>query len=166
MYRCGNDFRVGDFFDLGGFLETPGEPNICSAPTGVFCFPAVSNSVSAAGSLLALSSASGGSIAANDSSLIVTDTPDDFGIFAQSMSVMAPVSLTTGGQLCLGYPDTQRLSAPIMASGNTASLALDFTSGPASGVAAGVTMYYQWWHRDMTTGGSNLSTGLEVTWLE
>ena len=47
-----------------------------------------------------------------------------------------------------------------------ASLALDFTSGPASGVATGVTMYYQWWHRDMTTGGSNLSEGLSVTWLE
>ncbi len=166
VYRCGNDFRVGDFFDLGGFLETPGDPNICSAPTGVFCSPAVANSVSMAGSLLALSSASGGSIAANDSSLVVTDTPDDFGIFAQSMSVMAPVRLPSSGDLCLGYPDSQRLSAPIMASGNTASLALDFTSGPASGVAAGVTMYYQWWHRDMATGGSNLSEGLSVTWLE
>ncbi|MEC8512774.1 MAG: hypothetical protein VX015_11560 [Planctomycetota bacterium] len=166
VYRCGNDFRVGDFFDLGGFLETPGDPNICSAPTGVFCSPAVANSVSMAGSLLNLASASEGSIAANDSLLVVTDTPDDFGIFAQSMSVMAPVRLTSGGDLCLGYPDTQRLSAPIMASGNTASLALDFTSGPASGVAAGVTMYYQWWHRDMTAGGSNLSEGLSVTWLE
>ena len=166
VYRCGNDFRVGDFFDLGDFLETPGDPNICSAPTGVFCSPAVANSVSMAGSLLALSSASGGSIAANDSSLVVTDTPDDFGIFAQSMSVMAPVRLSSGGDLCLGYPDSQRLSAPIMASGNTASLALDFTSGPASGVATGVTMYYQWWHRDMATGGSNLSEGLSITWLE
>ena len=165
VYRCGNDFRVGDF-GPGGFLETPGAPNTCSAPTGVFCSPAVANSVSMAGSKLALVSASGGSIAANDSSLVVTDTPDDFGIFAQSMSVMAPVRLTSGGDLCLGYPDTQRLSAPIMASGNTASLALDFTSGPASSVAAGVTMYYQWWHRDMAAGGSNLSEGLSVTWLE
>ncbi|MEC7232385.1 MAG: hypothetical protein VXW31_05570, partial [Planctomycetota bacterium] len=165
VYRCGNDFRIGDF-SVGAFTETPGDPNICSAPTGVFCSPAVSNSVSMAGSLLALSSASGGSIAANDSSLVVTDTPDDFGIFAQSMSVMAPVRLASGGDLCLGYPDTQRLSAPIMASGNTASLALDFTSGPASGVATGVTMYYQWWHRDMATGGSNLSEGLSIRWLE
>ena len=166
VYRCGNDFRIGEFFEVGLFTETPGDPNICSAPTGVFCSPAQANSVSNAGSLLALSSASGGSIAANDSSLVVTDTPDDFGIFAQSMSVMAPVRLTSGGDLCLGFPDTQRLSAPIMASGNTASLALDFTSGPASGVAAGVTMYYQWWHRDTLSPGANLSEGLSVTWLE
>lgn len=165
VYRCGNDFRVGDF-GPGGFLETPGAPNTCSAPTGVFCSPAAANSVSNAGSKLALVSDSGGSIAANDSILVVTDTPDDFGIFAQSPSVMAPVTLNSGGNLCLGFPDIQRLSAPIMASGNTASFALDFT---ADGIvlSGGTTMYYQWWHRSTTpSGGSNLSEGLSVTWLE
>lgn len=166
VFRCGNDFRIGDF-GTGAFTETPGDFNVCSAPTEVFCAPAMANSVSATGSQIALESMSGGSIAANDSSLVVTNTPDDFGLFAQSPDVMAPVALASGGNLCLGFPNIQRISGPMMASGNSATLALDFAgAGPDAMVSAGVTMYYQWWHRDNPMIGSNLSEGLAVTWLE
>lgn len=166
VYRCGDDFRIGDF-GVGAITETPGAPNLCSAPTDVFCTSADANSVSNTGSTIAISSASGGSIAANDASLVVTDTPDQIGLFAQSTSLMAAVPLMSGGNLCLDIANLQRLGAPIMASGNTASLALDFAgSGPESSTMAGVTVHYQWWHRDTLSPGANLSEGLSVTWLE
>ena len=79
----------------------------------------------------------------------MTDTPDQIGLFAQSTSLMAAVPLISGGNLCLDIANLQRLGAPIMASGNTASLALDFAgSGPEVLPMAGVTVHYQWWHRD------------------
>ena len=31
---------------------------------------------------------------------------------------------------------------------------------------AGVTVHYQWWHRDTLSPGANPSEGLSVTWLE
>lgn len=165
VFRCDNGLRVGEF-NTGAATETPGEPNFCPAVTEIFCAPAVGNSVSTDGSTLELVSASGGSIAANDSMLVVTNTPDDMGVFAQSMSTMAPVALTAGGNLCLGYPDIQRLGMPVMASGNTASLTLDFVSGgPEVMTLAGDTVYYQWYHRD-GAGASNLSEGLAITWID
>jgi len=166
VFRCGGTFRIGSF-GTGEFTETPGAANVCEAPTSVFCSPAEPNSVSATGSQISIASAGGGFISDNDASLVVTNTPDEFGLFAQSMSTITPTPLMNGGLLCLGFPDIQRLNDPILASGNTASLQLDFFGlGAESATMAGVTMYYQWWHRDTTPGGANFSEGLAVTWLE
>lgn len=161
---CDGDWRFGSFTAIGGD-DTPGAENFCPAETSTFC-TALPNSFSATGSTLALDSVSGGSIAANDSSLVVNDTPDQFGLFVQSSSTMAPFTITNGGNLCLGFPDLQRLTAPIMANMNTASYALDFAgTGAESSTTAGMTMYYQWYHRDSTPTPENLSEGLAITWI-
>lgn len=164
VFLCGgSDWRIGTF-DLTG-LETPGSDNFCPAPQVPFC-DAVENSFSVDGSFLTLDSVSGGSIAANDSSLVINDTPSgQFGLFAQSLTEMAPIMASFGGNICLGGT-VQRINLPIMPAGNTASYALDFVSGGVeTSTMPGVTVYYQWFHRDTIGMGGNFSEGLAITWL-
>lgn len=129
--------------------------------TTVFCSPGLPNSVSSAGASLVLVGSA--SLAANDNSLVAHDVPDYFGLFVQS-DALAPATTTPyGGNLCLTglierFP-TQ------LASQGVASRALDFNgSGVEASVLAGETWHYQWFHRDTTVGGGNLSAGLAVTW--
>lgn len=163
VYLCGSDWRIGTF-DLTG-LETPGADNFCPAPQVPFC-DAIENSFSVDGSFLTLDSVSGGSIAANDASLVINDTPiGQFGLFAQSLTETAPMMAPFGGNICLGGT-IQRVSIPITPTGNTLSYALDFVSGGVETTTMpGVTMYYQWFHRDTIGMGANFSEGLAVTWL-
>ncbi|MEL6712337.1 MAG: hypothetical protein AAFP86_01105, partial [Planctomycetota bacterium] len=165
VFRCDDGPRIGDF-GTGAATETPGEPNFCPAVTTVFCSPGLPNLFSMDGSFLTLESASGGSIAANDSTIVANDVPDEFGLFVQSDSIGAPVVLPQGGNLCLGSAGLQRLTSPILASGNQASYTLDFVGGGFEILTMpNATMYYQWWHRDGLTT-ANLSEGLGVTWID
>ncbi len=164
VFFCGgSDWRMGTFALSG--IDSPGAANSCPALQVAFC-DAIANSFSTDGSYVTLDSASGGSIAANDASLVVVDSPDgQFGLFAQSMSEIPPMMATFGGNICLGDP-IQRINFPIIPVGNTASYALDFVNGGAEvGTMPGVTMYYQWFHRDTIGGGGNFSEGLAITWL-
>jgi len=129
--------------------------------TTVFCSPGQPNSVSSSGASIVL--VGSGSLAANDNSLVARDVPDYFGLFVQSDNFAPAASTPYGGNLCLAglierFP-TQ------LASQGVASRALDFNgSGVEASVLAGETWHYQWFHRDTTVGGGNLSAGLAVTW--
>lgn len=129
--------------------------------TTVFCSPGQPSSVSTSGAWLML--VGSGSLAANDNSLVARDVPDYFGLFVQSDALAPAVSTPYGGNLCLAglierFP-TQ------LASQGVASRSLDFNgSGVETSALAGETWHYQWFHRDTTVGGGNLSAGLAVTW--
>lgn len=162
VFECSDGWRIGGY--AAGAHDSPGAPNPCGASTAMFCIPNP-NSVSASGSFITLESPSGGSVAANDSSLVVHDTPDFFGAFIMGGDRGTMVPAAFGGLLCLRN-QVQRLGSPLMPSGNVAALPLDFTGmGPESAVMAGTTSYFQWFHRDTTFGGGgNFSLGLRVTW--
>jgi len=127
----------------------------------VFCTPAQPNSVSSAGSRVTLTGS--GSVLANDNSLVVTDVPDQFGLFVQSATQVPAAPLPFGGDLCLGGA-VGRFPVQMAAQGRAAR-PLDFTgSGIERSTLAGETWRYQWVHRDTTPGGGNSSAGLAVTW--
>jgi len=163
VFLCSDGWRIGEFGI--GVTDTPGADNVCPALQVPFC-DAVANSFSPDGSFITLDSASGGSVSANDASLVINDSPDgQFGLFAQSLVEVAPTPAAFGGNICLGG-NIQRINIPIIPSGNTASYALDFVSGGVeTNTMPGVTMYYQWFHRDTIGMGGNFSEGLAITWL-
>lgn len=126
-----------------------------------FCAPGQPNSVSSAGSMVAL--VGSGSVGGNDNSLVVTGAPDQFGLFVQGDRSMPAVALPFGGSLCIGGT-LGRFPVQVAVQGRS-ELLLNFAgSGIENATRPGETWWYQWVHRDTTPGGGNVSAGLAVTW--
>lgn len=157
---CPDGWRIGAF--TLGATDTPGADNFCDAVTMEFCTPGEPNSVSATGSFITMSGS--GSVGGNDNALVINDTPDFFGLFVQADMTMPATMSPIGGNVCISGT-VERMNMILLPIGNTATLPLDFEgTGVESSTTAGVTSYYQWFHRDMTAGGGNYSSGLAVTW--
>ena len=107
-----------------------------------------------------------GSLQRNDNSLVAISVPSAFGIFVQADMTGAPIVSAIGGNLCLRGA-IRRLDSVVFPAGNVARLELDFAD-PASvesSTMAGVTLHYQFAHRDtIFAGGGNWTSGLSVTW--
>ncbi|MEM1448673.1 MAG: hypothetical protein AAGI22_06145 [Planctomycetota bacterium] len=166
VFRCivsPTDWRIGEFAAPGD--DTPGAFNLsCSATTAAFCVPPAPNSFSSSGGSLGLDGS--GSLQRNDNSLVAISVPSAFGIFVQADMTGAPIVSAIGGNLCLRGA-IRRLDSVVFPAGNVARLELDFAD-PASvesSTMAGVTMHYQFAHRDtIFAGGGNWTSGLSVTW--
>lgn len=167
IFRCLtslNDWRIGQFDPADG-SDTAGMFNQnCTGTTSMFCDPGVANSFSLTGGKIGFT----GSFSAqrNSTTLTCSDIPDNFGLFVQSDTVMAPASAPVGGNLCLGGT-LIRLNQILIATGNQVSLQLDISDSMLNefGTMAGSTVHYQYYYRDASTaGGGNFSNGLTATW--
>ncbi|MEM6675621.1 MAG: hypothetical protein AAF726_22410 [Planctomycetota bacterium] len=157
------DWRIGPFV-VSGF-DTPATFNLtCSAPTTSFCDPPAANSVSALGSTIGFTGS--GSVQINDNALVASPLPDNFGVFVQADDMGSPIASPIGGNICL-RGTFQRMNVVVLATGGQATLPLDF-SDPSlveGSTEAGVTLYYQLFHRDtFFPGGGNWTNALGVTW--
>ncbi|MDG1491898.1 MAG: hypothetical protein P8R43_08395 [Planctomycetota bacterium] len=170
VYRCTaggatQDVRIGEFFIDGLRLDTPGELNAsCVYNASAFCDPGSENSVSATGGKMGLEGSP--FIARNDAVLYAEDVPDFFGVFVQGTSTGSPTTSPIGGTFCLGG-GIQRLNGIVQPSGNRAEFSLDFNdpANAESAAMAGVTLYYQFFHRDtFFPQGGNWTNGIAVTW--
>ena len=166
VFRCinaANDWRMGAF--TLGANDSPGAFNSdCSAQTAAFCDPPSPNSFSAAGGALGLEGS--GSIQRNDNALVAISVPAAFGVFVQSDMTGSPLTTVLGGEICLRGM-IRRLNAVVFPSGNVARLPLDFADPQSveSTTMAGVTLHYQFFHRDtFFPGGGNWTSGISVTW--
>lgn len=157
------DWRIGEF--SLGVTDTPGAFNAnCAASTTLFCDPGAVNSVSASGGVLGFDGS--GSVQLNDNSLVASSVPNFFGVFVQADMVGAPAASPIGGLVCLSGTQ-QRMNVIVQAAGNQATLPLDFSDPllAESSTEAGVTVYYQYFHRDtIFMGGGNWTNGIAVTW--
>ena len=157
------DWRIGEF--SLGVTDTPGAFNAnCAASTTLFCDPGAVNSVSASGGVLGFDGS--GSVQLNDNSLVASSVPNFFGVFVQADMVGAPAASPIGGLVCLSGMQ-QRMNVIVQAAGNQATLPLDFSDPllAESSTEAGVTVYYQYFHRDtIFMGGGNWTNGIAVTW--
>ncbi|MEM1447680.1 MAG: hypothetical protein AAF957_06165 [Planctomycetota bacterium] len=157
------DWRIGDF-GAGTFDSAGGFNGACQATSTNFCDPAAANSVSPMGGMLGFTGS--GSLQRNDNALVASAVPDFFGVFVQADDMGAPVMSPIGGNICL-RGTFERMNLIVMAVGNEATLPLDFTDGALveSSTMAGVTEYYQYFHRDTVfPGGGNWTNALSVTW--
>ncbi|MDB4453942.1 hypothetical protein N9188_00720, partial [bacterium] len=153
VYRCTaggatQDVRMGEFFIDGLRLDTPGDLNAsCVYNASAFCDPGSENSVSATGGKMSLEGSP--FISRNDAILVAEDVPDFFGVFVQATSTGSPNTSPIGGTFCLGG-GIQRLNGIVLPSGNRAEFSLDFTDpvNAESAAMSGVTLYYQFFHRD------------------
>jgi len=166
VFRCinaANDWRIGGF--TLGTNDSPGDYNAdCSAQTIAFCDPPSPNSFSLSGGLLGLEGS--GSIQRNDNALVAISVPAAFGVFVQSDMLGSPLTTVLGGEICL-RGSIQRLHAVVFPSGNVARIPLDFMDPTAveGTTLAGLTVYYQFFHRDtFFPGGGNWTSGIGVTW--
>ncbi len=159
-----DDWRIGEFSTSDG-SDTPGAFNAnCVGETEVFCDPAEPNAVSAMGAQMGFTGAF--SIQRNQTTLTVSDVPNNFGLFIQSDTTVAPMMSPVGGNICLGGTII-RLNQILMGSGNQASLQLDIADPMLNefGAMVGSTVHYQYYFRDsLTAGGGNFSNGLSATW--
>lgn len=168
VYRCLTsitDVRIGRF-DLPPIgLDTPGSFNSpCIVTQSGFCNPAGPNSFSAGGGLMGRTGT--GSISVNNNALTCSDVPNFFGVFVQADGAGTPNMSPIGGQFCVNS-NIVRMNTIIVPASNVATLALDFTDPllVESSTIAGVTMYYQYFHRDtLYMGGGNWSNGIAITW--
>ncbi len=170
VYRCTaggatQDVRMGEFFIDGLRLDTPGDLNAsCVYNASAFCDPGSENSVSATGGKMSLEGSP--FISRNDAILVAEDVPDFFGVFVQATSTGSPNTSPIGGTFCLGG-GIQRLNGIVLPSGNRAEFSLDFTdpANAESAAMSGVTLYYQFFHRDtFFPQGGNWTNGIAVTW--
>lgn len=168
VYRCLTsiiDVRLGSFDLPPVGLDTPGGFNApCVVVQSTFCSPNGPNSFSAAGGLMGRTGT--GSISVNDNALICSDVPDFFGVFVQASAAGTPNPSPIGGQFCVNA-NIVRMNQIIAPVSNVATLALDFTDPllVEFGTMAGVTTYYQYFHRDtIYAGGGNWSDGVAITW--
>ncbi|QDV06498.1 hypothetical protein Poly30_20080 [Planctomycetes bacterium Poly30] len=167
VFRCLtslSDWRIG-LFDVAGGSDTPGMFNAnCNGTGSVFCDPGVANEVSATGGKITYAGSL--SFQRNDTTLIATDVPNNFGLFIQSDTMMPAAAAQVGGNLCLGGT-LVRLNQILLASNNAVSLQLDVQHMGLNefGTIAGSTVFYQYYFRDSATaGGGNFSNGLMATW--
>lgn len=174
VYRCLTsltDVRIGVFgasplamdptrLDTPAAFNTP-----CVVTQNLFCNPGFANSFSANGGLMGRTGT--GSISVNDNSLTCSDVPSFFGVFVQATDAMGgPYPSPLGGQFCVSA-NIVRMNQIVSPVSNVASLPLDFTDPllVESTTMAGVTMYYQYFHRDtLYPGGGNWSNGIAITW--
>jgi hypothetical protein len=107
-------------------------------------------------------------VATNTMRLHTSPTPNQFGIFFYSSTLInGGAGFPLGDcRLCIGPGGLQRLYPPVLASGNIMARDLDFTNppSPAAQITAGSTWYFQTWFRDPGFGpaGFNLSNAVEV----
>ncbi len=108
-------------------------------------------------------------VASNTMELYTAPTPNQFGIFFYSSTLVnGGAGFPLGdGRLCIGPGALNRLYPPVLASGNVMTRAIDFTNppAPAAQITAGSTWYFQTWFRDPGFGpvGFNLSNAVEVS---
>ncbi|MEM9802196.1 MAG: hypothetical protein AAGA20_17860 [Planctomycetota bacterium] len=166
VFRCLTsltDWRIGLFGE--GVSDTPCAFNgNCVASTSVFCDPGAANSISAMGGTIALQGT--GSLQLNDSALVASDIPNNFGVFVQAEAAVAPVPSSIGGNICIDV-NVQRMNQIVMIQGNQATLGLDFADAGLveNSVSAGTTFFYQFFHRDSVfPGGGNYTNGIGITW--
>ena len=166
VFRCLTslmDWRIGGF-DSGSH-DSPGLFNAsCAAAMETFCDPGAANSVAPLGGLLSFTGS--GSLLVNDNALVASNVPDFFGVFVQADDRGAPIMSPIGGNLCL-RGTFERMNTIVAASGQQATLPLDFSDASLveNSTQAGVTEYYQFFHRDtLYPGGGNWTTALAVTW--
>lgn len=168
VYRCLTsltDVRIGRFDLPPVGLDTPGAFNApCVVVQSLFCNPNGPNSFSAGGGLMGRIGT--GSISVNDNSLRCADVPNFFGVFVQASAAGGTNPSPIGGQFCVNA-NIVRMNQIVAPVSNVAILPLDFTN-PALvefGTLAGVTTYYQYFHRDtIYAGGGNWSNGIAITW--
>lgn len=168
VYRCLtslSDVRVGRFDLPPAGLDTPGTFNApCVVTQNVFCNPNGPNSFSAGGGLMGRTGT--GSVSVNDNALRCIDVPNFFGVFVQASGAGTPNPSPIGGHFCVNA-NIVRMNQIVAPVANVATLPLDFAdpSLVEFGTMAGVTTYYQYFHRDtIYAGGGNWSNGLSVTW--
>ncbi|MEM1450641.1 MAG: hypothetical protein AAF957_06065 [Planctomycetota bacterium] len=166
VFRCLTslmDWRIGGF-DSGSH-DSPGLFNAsCAAAMETFCDPGAANSVDPLGGLLSFTGS--GSLLVNDNALVASNVPDFFGVFVQADDRGAPIMSPIGGNLCL-RGTFERMNTIVAASGQQATLPLDFSDASLveNSTQAGVTEYYQFFHRDtLYPGGGNWTNALAVTW--
>ena len=86
------------------------------------------------------------------------------GVFLQGLSQAA--APFRDGLLCLG-PPSERLEIITLDDNGCGCSSVDVAA--VGQVSSGATRYYQFWYRDPSTGacnsGSNLSNGVQITWL-
>jgi hypothetical protein len=168
VYRCLTsitDVRLGRFDLPPVGLDTPGSFNApCVVVTSIFCNPNGPNSFSAGGGQMGRTGT--GSISVNNNALRCTDVPNFFGVFVQASAAGTPNPSPIGGQFCVNA-NIVRMNQVIAPVSNVATLPLDFTDPTLVefGTMAGVTTYYQYFHRDtIYAGGGNWSNGVAITW--
>ncbi|MEE2941750.1 MAG: family 43 glycosylhydrolase [Planctomycetota bacterium] len=122
--------------------------------------PGEPNSAAASGARLGL--AGSPSIAADELRIAVSDGPG--GRNGLLVAGHAPgVALVGDGILCIGPPVTRVLPAALDAAGR-ATVQVPLSSGPLAGMfRAGDRALLQFWFRDSSPGGSNLSEAVELT---
>ena len=122
--------------------------------------PGQPNSAASTGARLELTGSV--SLAANDLRLEVSDGPT--GRNGLLVGGVAAGSIAVGdGILCVAPPVTRLVPAQLDANGG-ASLTVPLASGPLAGaLQGGDRMLFQFWFRDGTSGGSNLSEAIELT---
>ncbi|MEZ6017822.1 MAG: hypothetical protein R3F49_22145 [Planctomycetota bacterium] len=167
VYRCLTsitDVRIG-VFDIPTGLDTPGAFNApCVVTQSAFCNPSGPNSFSMGGGHMGRTGT--GSISVNDNALTCSDVPNFFGVFVQADGAGTPNVSPIGGQFCVNS-NIVRMNSIVVPASNVATLALDFTDPllVEFGTLAGVTTYYQYFHRDtLFMGGGNWSNGIAITW--
>jgi len=168
VYRCLTsitDVRLGRFALPPTGLDTPGGFNSpCVVMQSTLCSPNGPNSFSAGGGLMGRTGT--GSISVNDNALRCIDVPNFFGVFVQASGAGSPNPSPIGGQFCVNA-NIVRMNQIVAPVSNVATLPLDFTDPTLVefGTLAGVTTYYQYFHRDtIYAGGGNWSNGIAITW--
>lgn len=147
---------------LGSDVNGNQIPDECDCAGVSFC-QATLNSTGFAAGIWADGSCS---VAANDLVLLSGPVPDQPGIFFYAQNRLnggAGIPFQNGFR-CAG--GTVRRFPTLVASGNLATFAVDFTAhSAAAAITPGTTWHFQYWFRDPAAGGANanLSKGLTIS---
>ncbi|MDP6839146.1 MAG: hypothetical protein QF724_09440 [Planctomycetota bacterium] len=174
-YVDGFQIAAFDFTDPGSGLTITFNMNgwvsgrqSCSTGPNTVC----STEENSTGAPAHISATGSYNVASNSMELYTAPTPNQFGIFFYSSTMVnGGAGFPLGdGRLCIGPGGLNRLYPPVLASGNVMTRSLDFTNppSPAAQITAGSTWYFQTWFRDPGFGpaGFNLSNAVEVPFCQ